>query len=134
LRRGSPSALSLDRYGHPFVQLAASSSSSARAAEIALQQEPEPGVANFNLTRWNRPTEPWTSRQVAMTNPAGPDRALLLATYQVERAADTTYIQRNLTVVSLALVYMGAVSALVSGASHVPIVLLLGCRFQRWAC
>lgn len=60
-----------------------------------------------------------------MTNPAGPDRALLLATYQVERAADTTYIQRNLTVVSLALVYMGAVSALVSGASHVPMVLLL---------
>jgi hypothetical protein len=60
-----------------------------------------------------------------MTSPANPDRALLLATYQVERAADTTYIQRNLTVVSLTLVYMGAVSALVSSASDVPMVLLL---------
>jgi hypothetical protein len=60
-----------------------------------------------------------------MTTSAEPDRALLLAIYQVERAADGTQMQGFLGLVSLALVYMGGVSAVVSGSSSVPLGLLL---------
>jgi hypothetical protein len=60
-----------------------------------------------------------------MTTPTEPDKAFLLATYQVERAADTAQVQRTLAILSLALVYMGTVSALVYRHDQVPIALLL---------
>jgi hypothetical protein len=60
-----------------------------------------------------------------MTVPVEPDRALLLTTYQVERAADSAQWQQFFGVLSLALVYMGAVSAVISGDNTVPIGLLL---------
>jgi hypothetical protein len=53
------------------------------------------------------------------------DRALLLATYQVERAADGALVQGIISLVSLALVYMGATAALLSGGSEVPIGFVL---------
>jgi hypothetical protein len=53
------------------------------------------------------------------------DKALLLATYQVERAADGALVQGIISLVSLALVYMGATAALLSGGSEVPIGFVL---------
>jgi hypothetical protein len=60
-----------------------------------------------------------------MNTPAEPDRAVLLATYQVERATQNAQLQLNFGLISLALVYMGGVAAVISGDSHVPIGLLL---------
>jgi hypothetical protein len=60
-----------------------------------------------------------------MNTPAEPDRAVLLATYQVERASQNAQLQFNLGLSSLALVYMGGVAAVISGDGHLPIGLLL---------
>jgi hypothetical protein len=53
--------------------------------------------------------------------PEESDRALLLVTYQIERAADSALVQGIIGLVSLALVYMGATAALLSGGSEMPL-------------
>lgn len=60
-----------------------------------------------------------------LTSADDPDRDLLIATYQVERAADTPQVQRNLTIASLTFVYIAAIAALVTGEGPVPLALLL---------
>jgi hypothetical protein len=50
---------------------------------------------------------------------------MLLTTYQIERAADNAQLQVSVGTVSIALIYMGAVAAVVSGDRAVPIGLLL---------
>jgi hypothetical protein len=57
--------------------------------------------------------------------PEESDRALLLVTYQIERAADSAQVQGIIGLGSLALVYMGATAALLSGGSEMPLGFVL---------